>query len=588
MAIRSPIVVVLGHVDSGKTSLLDSIRQTSLTEKEAGGITQHIGATEVPIEVVEKVSKPLMGLFNFRLNIPSILFIDTPGHEAFSNLRKRGGSIADFAIIVVDVIEGIQKQTIESIEICKQFKVPFLIALNKIDRIDGWKPQNTYVFLDSIKKQGQRTAEELEKRLYDVVYKLYELGFESERFDRVKDFRREVAIIPVSAKTKEGLAELLLIISGLVQRFLEERLKIDVEGPGKGVILERKEVKGLGDVIDVILYDGKIKKGDRIAFLTREGVKITNVKAIYKPEALKDIRFKTKFYEVEEATAACGVRISGEGLEEAIPGSHIYVITSEEELSKIKSEIEREVSEIIFSTDRIGVVAKADTLGTLEVLIKILKENNIPVARSDIGDITKEDIMFAYSVKEKKPEYGIIIGFNVKVDKNAEDFLKSYNIRVILGNVVYRMIEDIQNYVNELTKKKLPSDLPSVAKIRILPGNVFRRSSPAIVGVEVLAGELRKDVYLMREDGKVIGKVLSIQYEKKNLDNARKGDKVAVSIDDAVVGRNVEEGNILYTFLLEDQFRKYKEYKDMLSEEQKEVLREIANIMRKTNPAWGL
>jgi len=588
MAIRSPIIVVLGHVDAGKTSLLDSIRQTSIAEKEAGGITQHIGATEIPIDVVEKISKPLMNVFNFKLKIPSLLFIDTPGHEAFSNLRKRGGSIADFAIIVVDVMEGIQKQTIESIEICKQFKVPFLIALSKIDRIDGWKPQNTYLFSESIKNQDKRTVEELDKRLYDVVYKLYELGFESERFDRIKDFRKEVAIIPVSAKTKEGLAELLLILSGLVQRFLEERLKINVEGPGRGVILERKEVKGLGNIIDVILYDGKIRKGDRIAFLTRGGVKITNIRAIYRPEPLRDIRFKAKFYEVEEVVAACGIRISGEGLEEAIPGSHVYVITSEEELSKIKNEIEKEISEIIFSTDKIGVVAKADTLGTLEVLIKILKDNNIPVARSDIGDITKEDIMFAYSVKEKKPEYGIIIGFNVKVDKNAEEFLKSYNIKIILGNVIYRMLEDIQNYVNELTKKKLPEDLPPVAKIRILPAHVFRRSSPAIVGIEVLAGELRKDVYLMREDGKAIGKVLSIQYEKKNLDYARKGDKVAISIDDAVVGRNVEEGDLLYTFLLEDQFRRYKEYKDMLSEEQKEILKEIANIMRKTNPTWGL
>ncbi|MEM4571185.1 MAG: translation initiation factor IF-2, partial [Nanopusillaceae archaeon] len=555
MNIRSPIITVLGHVDSGKTSLLDSIRQTSLVEKEAGGITQHIGATEIPIKIVEEISKPLLNVYKFKLTIPSLLFIDTPGHEAFSNLRKRGGSIADFAIIVVDIIEGIQKQTIESIEICKQFKVPFLIALNKIDRIDGWKPQNTYLFSESIKVQSNKVVEEFEKKLYDVVYKLYELGFDSERFDRIKDFRKQVCIVPVSAKTKEGLGELLLIISGLVQRFLEEKLKINVEGPGKGVILERKEEKGLGNIIDVILYDGKIKKGDLIAFLTKDGVKITKVKGIYKCQPLKDIRFKTKFFEVNEAIAASGIRISAENLEEAIPGSHIYVLESENDIEKIKKEITEEISEIIFMSDKVGVIAKADTLGTLEVLTKLLKDKGIPISKSDIGNITKEDIVFALSIKEKNPEYGIIVGFNIGIDKNAEDLLKSYNIKIILNNVIYRLIEDIESYISSLRKVKIPQDLPPLAKIQILPKCIFRRSNPAIVGVEILSGEIRKDMYLINENGKIIGRILSIQEEKKNLEFARKGDKVAISIDEAVVGRNIEEGNILYTFLLEDQFR---------------------------------
>ncbi|MEM0379471.1 MAG: translation initiation factor IF-2 [Nanopusillaceae archaeon] len=588
MNIRSPIITVLGHVDSGKTSLLDSIRQTSLVEKEAGGITQHIGATEIPIKIVEEISKPLLNVYKFKLTIPSLLFIDTPGHEAFSNLRKRGGSIADFAIIVVDIIEGIQKQTIESIEICKQFKVPFLIALNKIDRIDGWKPQNTYLFSESIKVQSNKVVEEFEKKLYDVVYKLYELGFDSERFDRIKDFRKQVCIVPVSAKTKEGLGELLLIISGLVQRFLEEKLKINVEGPGKGVILERKEEKGLGNIIDVILYDGKIKKGDLIAFLTKDGVKITRIKGIYKCQPLKDIRFKTKFFEVNEAIAASGIRISAENLEEAIPGSHIYVLESENDIEKIKKEITEEISEIIFMSDKVGVIAKADTLGTLEVLTKLLKDKGIPISKSDIGNITKEDIVFALSIKEKNPEYGIIVGFNIGIDKNAEDLLKSYNIKIILNNVIYRLIEDIESYISSLRKVKIPQDLPPLAKIQILPKCIFRRSNPAIVGVEILSGEIRKDMYLINENGKIIGRILSIQEEKKNLEFARKGDKVAISIDEAVVGRNIEEGNILYTFLLEDQFRKYKEYKDYLSEEQKEILRDIASIMRKANPLWGV
>lgn len=588
--IRSPIVVILGHVDVGKTSLLDKIRKTSIAQKEAGGITQHIGATEIPIKVIEEIAKPLLSLFNFQLKIPSILFIDTPGHEAFSNLRKRGGSVADLAIIVIDVLEGLQKQTIESIEICKQFKVPFLIALNKIDKIPGWKPLKDKPFLESIENQSLKVISILDEKIYSIIGQLYELGFDSERFDRVKDFKKQVAIVPVSAITGEGIPELLLIVAGLSQRYLEERLRINVEGPGKGIILEKKEVKGLGKVIDVILYDGNIKKGDSIAFFTKNGIKISKVKLLLKPAPLQEIRDKkTKFINVEKVTAAAGIRIVAEGIEEAIPGSPIYVVT-QETIKEIEEKIKEEVSGIIFSSD-IGVVVKADTLGTLEVLVKMLKERNIPVAKADIGDIDKEDVIFALSIREKNPEYGVIVGFNVNIDKTAEDIIKSSNLKIILDNVIYSLIEKLEDYVKSIQKRKSKEILESLTppgKIIILKGYIFRRSDPAIVGIEVLSGRIKPSVYLMNENGKIVGKIKSIQSEGKSLNEAKKGDKVAISIEEAIVGRQIEEEEILYTYLKEEEFKKYKEYKDLLSEDEKEVLKEIANIMRKTNPTWGI
>jgi translation initiation factor 5B len=590
--IRSPIIVVLGHVDAGKTSLLDKIRNTSYIKKEVGEMTQHIGATEVSIDVIKEISKPLLNMFKFDLKIPSLLFIDTPGHEVFSNLRRRGGSVSDLAIIVIDILEGFQKQTYEAIEICKQLKVPFLIALNKIDKIDGWKPHENKPFLESIKYQDQKVINKLEEYTYNIVAKLYELGFDSDRYDRVKDFRRQVAIVPISSKTGEGIPDLLLLIAGLSQRYLEEKLKINVEGNGVGVILEVKEEKGLGSVIDIILYDGKIKKGDKIAFLSKDGIKTTKVKLILKPVPLTDIRFagRNKFKEVDIAYAASGIRISADGLDKALPGSTIYVYNDEKELKEIEQKLKGDIENIIFQTDKEGIIVKADTLGSLEVLVKMLRDRNIPIKKADIGDINKEDVNIALSMKDKYPQYSVIVGFNIGINKNDEEYVKSSNINLIISNVIYDLIEKIEKYINEIkyNKERILRELPPIGKIKILKGNIFRRSNPAIVGVEVLGGEIRKDVYLINLDGKIIGRVLAIQKEKKNIDVAMKNDKVAISIDDAVVGRNLFEDDILYTFISENDYRKFKENKDILNDEQKEILKEIANIMRKENPAWGL
>ncbi|MGB9674857.1 MAG: EF-Tu/IF-2/RF-3 family GTPase, partial [Nanopusillaceae archaeon] len=385
--------------------------------------------------------------------------------------------------------------------------------------------------------------------------------------------------------------DLLLIIAGLAQKFLEDKLKVNLEENGVGVILERKEEKGLGNVIDIILYNGKIKKDDKIAFITKNGVKTTKVKSILRPASLVDIRFaKGKFIEVEEVNAAAGIRIVASGLEDALPGSTIYVYKNEKELEEIKNKLKADIQELIFERNNEGIITKSDTLGTLEVLIKMLKEKNIPIRKADIGNINKEDIDLALSMKEKHPEYATIIGFNVSIEKNAEEYAKSSGVKIILSNVIYDLVEKLENYVNEIkyNKSKILENLPAVGKIMVLEGNVFRRSNPAIVGIEVLEGKIVRGSYLINQDGKIIGKIMAIQKEKKNIEEAVKGDKVAISIDDAVVGRNLFEKDILYTFITENDYRIFKQYKDLLTEEQKNILKEIANIMRKENPSWGL
>lgn len=590
--IRSPIVVVLGHVDHGKTTLLDSIRGTSIAMKEAGGITQHIGATEIPISVIEKISKEFVEKFGFKFKIPGLLFIDTPGHEVFTNLRRRGGSIADFAIIVIDITEGFKPQTYEAIDICKTYKVPFIIAANKIDKISGWIVEEGKSFLNNLKIQKEEVKNALDNLIYNLIGELYNLGFEAERFDRVIDFTKQVAIVPISAKYKIGLQELLALISGISQKFLEKRLRINIEGPGKGVIIEKKEIKGMGYALDVILYDGILRRGDTFLAIGEGGIIESKIKGIFKPRPLTEIREKKGgLKEIKEVCAAAGIRIISTNSEKIYSGSPLYVFHNQKEKTEIYNKLKKEMKEIIFEKDTEGLVVKADTLGSLEAIIKMLKDKNIKIAIAGIGSVSKKDIIFANSVKEKDVFLGCVICFNVEIPKEILELANKLNVKIISDNVIYSLIEKIEKWREEaenIKKREIFKDLIYPFKIRILKGFIFRRSNPAIVGIEVIGGKVYPNTLVMNENGKVIGKIKSIQKEGKSIEYASSKDKVAISIEKGVVGRNIFEDQILYSYIPEEHFKKYKENKELLTEEEKKLLKEIAGIMRKINPTWGL
>jgi len=592
--LRQPIVVVLGHVDHGKTTLLDKIRGTVVAAKEPGLITQHVGASVVPASVIEKLAEPLKKLIPFKLIIPGLLFIDTPGHELFANLRRRGGSVADFAILVVDINEGFQPQTYESIEILRQRRVPFIVAANKIDRIPGWRPQPDTPFIISFQRQSQRAREELERRLWDnVIAKLYELGFQADRFDRIKDFTKTVAVIPVSAKTGEGIAELLAVLAGLAQRYLQNRLRY-AEGPARGVILELREQPGVGTAADVIIYDGVLRRGDIIVTGGLGGPVITRVRALLMPKPLQEIRVaKRELEPVEEVYAAAGVRVVAPGLEEAVAGAPIYVARDEEEARKLAESVRREIEALRIKTEAEGVVIKADTLGSLEALTEALKRKGIPIRYADVGPIAKRDVIEAAASRELNKYYGVILGFNVKVLPEAEEEAKRFNVPIFTHNVIYQLLEEFEKWLREqkeADKRRELEQLVRPGKIRILPGYVFRRSNPAIVGVEVLGGIIKPGYPLMREDGKRIGVIHQIQDRGKSLKEARAGMAVAISIRGHVmVGRHIDEGDVLYTDVPEKHAILWlTKYKSELSDDEMVVLKEIIKIKRKQNPTYAL
>ena len=582
--LRQPIVTVLGHVDHGKTTILDRIRRTSVHTKEAGGITQHIGASEVPIEAIKEIAKPILSSLPINFRIPGLLFIDTPGHEAFTNLRKRGGSIADLAVLVVDITQGFQPQTYEAIEILKTFKVPFVVAANKVDLIPGWRSKEDRPITLALKDQDEEVLNLLDTKIYEIVGELGSLGFASERFDRVRDFTKEVLIIPVSGKTGEGIPELLLYLAGLAQKYLENRLDVDVNKPGKGVILEIKEDVGLGKTATVILYEGKMRRGDEVLFMTKDGIRKSKIRALLKPKPLDEIRSpRDKFRSVEEVVAAAGVKVAAPGIEEAIPGSPI-VVSSPEREEELRKELEKELEEIEFEGEDIGVIVKADTLGTLEALVDMLKQRGIPVRRAEIGNVSRRDVVEAYTVRQQDRYRGVILAFNVDVDKAAEAEALSKGVPIIKDNVIYRLLEKYEQFLEEERQRELKELLDRLilpGKIQILPGYVFRRSDPAIVGVRVLKGIIRPKYPLMREDGKVIGTIRGIQSEGRPLEEAKEGMEVAVAIDGPMVGRHIDEGDVLYTDVPKEHAREILKRSYLLPASYIDLLKEIFEIQKK-------
>ncbi len=586
MAKRSLICTTMGHVDHGKSSILDKIRGSAIVKGEAGAITQAIGASIIPLHIIEKVCGPLLKSLNMDFTIPGLLFIDTPGHAAFTNLRKRGGNLADIAILVINIKEGIKPQTLESIEILRNYKTPFIIAANKLDLLAGWQSKETPL-LQTIQSQQENVQQELDNLLYTIVGKLSELGLESERFDRIQDYTKQIAIVPTSAHTGEGIPELLMVIAGLAQKFLEKCLDCNVEGNAKGTVLEVKDVKGLGKCMDVIIYDGTLKKNDTIVIGSLTEPVVTKVRGLFEPAALNEMMDKkSKFKPVPEAVAATGVRINATNVENVVAGMPI-MSSSPDKVEETKEQLIKEVDEVVIETEGVGIVIKADTLGSLEAMINLLREKEVPIKRATIGNLTKKDIADAEANYENDPLQSIVLGFNVE----DETGICKDNVKVITNKVIYKVIEDFEKW-QEVTRKKLEAaqidHLTRPAKIEIMKGYVFRQSNPAVCGVDVLEGTIKIGTPLMKKDGKTLTEVKAMQKEQENIDKAQRNEQVAVSMEGVTIGRQLNEGDILYSSIPEEDFIKFKEFKRFLTKEEIEILKEIAEIKRKDNPVWGV
>ncbi|MFX0024522.1 MAG: translation initiation factor IF-2 [Candidatus Hermodarchaeota archaeon] len=593
--IRAPIVCILGHIDHGKTTILDYIRGTVVQQREAAGITQHIGASYFPTEDIrEFLRKSKQEFAEKEIKLPGILVVDTPGHAAFLNLRRRGGAVADIAILVIDVTAGTMPITWESVRILRERKTPFVIAANKIDRISGWKSNKDADFLDTYNSQKPHVRDFLDEKLLQIVGNFLEEGFKGiDRYDKIKDFTKKIAIVPTSGKTGEGISTLLMILMGLVQQYLTTNLKFS-EGSAKGVVLEVKKEKGQGKTMDVLIYDGLINKGDEFIVGGLEKPIKSKVRALLTPKPLDEIRDpRQKFDSVEVISAAAGIKILAPNIDDVVAGSPFRGIMNPSEEEQIYNEIESEVESIRIKTDKAGVVLKADTLGSLEALENHFTKNGVKISIADVGPIKKEDIINASIVRQLDPYSATVLGFNVPILPEANEQAIKDNIRIFTNNVIYRLLEEYIEYAEtrkaEDTAKGL-SELILPAKLKMFPEFIFRNSDPAVFGVHVEAGTLYPKVQLITDKGKRVRRVHQIQDKGQTLDKAPKDSEVAISIRGIEIGRDLEKDETLFVNVPESHVRQLMgKFIDELTTDQKQVLREFITLMRKTtHPWWGM
>ena len=587
---RQPIVAVLGHVDHGKTSLLDHVRslgeqsRSSVMDREAGGITQHIGATEVPSEVLNELCAPLLGGKTF--DSPGLLFIDTPGHHSFSSLRSRGGSLADIAILMVDIMEGCRPQTKESLRILKQSKTPFVVAANKVDRIHGWDAEEGRSMAISMRGQSKESLGLFDQRYWDLVGQFAEEGFNLERYEKIKDFTKEIAMVPISARVGEGIQDLLAVVIGLAERYLSDQLT-DVAGSGEATVLEMKEERGLGKTLDLILHRGSIRKGDEIVLVSDRGGISTHVKGLFSPRGMSEMRDAgDRWDNTEAAYAAAGVKISAPSLDGVLVGTTLRVVNSDAERSAAIESADEEAN-LSIELDEEGVCIKSDTVGGLEALAKELREVGVPIREASIGKVSRRDVRSAEASSD--PLHRIIMAYSTEILEEAEDEISSSEagVKHIGSDIIYRILEEREEWV-EARKNELEEESREIVvypgRVMLLPDHTFRVSKPAVVGVRVLAGRVHIGQGLLK-DGNRVGRIKSIRSGQESLKDARQGAEVAISVDGVTVGRQIEEGDILLVDIPESHARKLRKLEMTPVEE--EVYEELLSIHRKNDHFWG-
>ncbi|WP_406531446.1 translation initiation factor IF-2 [Methanobrevibacter sp.] len=590
MKIRSPIVSVLGHVDHGKTTLLDYIRGSTIADKEAGGITQHIGATEIPNDTIEEICGNFISRLTIKDLIPGLFFIDTPGHAAFTSLRKRGGALADLAVLIVDINDGFKPQTYEALNILKMYRTPFIVVANKIDMLFGWETHERASFKESFEKQAQSVKQDLDTKIYEIVGTLHKEGFQSERFDRVSNFASQISIIPISARSGEGIIEVLAMLLGLAQEYLTEQLEINEDAPAKGTVLEVKEETGLGLTIDSIIYDGVLRTNDEIALMTSSNeVLTTKIRSILRPLPLEEMRdSKKKFQKFDEVVAAAGIKIAAPNLDNVISGSPLRVLSDAE---NVEEEILKEIEDITISTEDEGILVKADTLGSLEAIVKLLRELDIPIREADIGDVNRRDIINSSIALNENDSHGAIIAFNVNVHPNSVDDLNNSDVKLFEGDVIYQIIEDYEAWIEEMENAKKKAFYDAIikpAKFMALPKLVFRQSKPAIIGIESISGTVKQGQTLINKNGEYVGVIANMEDKGETLPDISRGQRVAMAIKDAIVGKHFDEGDELYIDIPEKHYKFIeREFKEKLTEDEFETLYEFLEIKRKQDPDWG-
>ncbi|KAF8297981.1 putative translation initiation factor IF-2 [Trypanosoma cruzi] len=588
-SLRSPICCVLGHVDTGKTSLLDRIRSTNVQGGEAGGITQQIGATFFPREALVGATADINKKYRYNLNVPGLLVIDTPGHESFTNLRSRGSSLCDIAILVVDIMHGLEPQTRESIRLLRQKKCPFIIALNKVDRLYAWAANENMDIEQTLSKQKDNVCSEFDSRVNQIKQELMAEGFNSELYYKNKDMRKVVSIVPTSAKTGEGISDLLLLEIQLVQQFMEG--KVTYKDDLQCTILEVKPITGYGVTVDAILINGELHEGDTICLCGQNGPIFTQIRALLTPQPLKELRVRGDYIHHKQMKAAMGIKIAANDLEFVIPGTPLLVVHNGDDKEKIAHEVMKEANSISdqLSSDGVGVTVQSSTLGSLEALLAYLKDMKIPVASASIGPLHKRHMIQLLSMKRKAPRYAVVLAFDVQVSEDARDIAKKNDIDIFEAKIIYHLFDMFTRYVAEYeNREKERARAIAVFPVQLaIIDEAIHKSDPIILPVKIERGQLHPGTPLaiMRGDTPLLlGRVMSIERDNKNIPVARMGNECAVKINSGETGvvydRQFTKSDSVFSLITRPSVDAIKKFKDELSEDDINLLATLIKVLK--------
>ncbi|KAF4650086.1 hypothetical protein FOZ61_000687 [Perkinsus olseni] len=574
LPLRAPVICVLGHTDAGKTKLLDRIRSSKVQEGEAGGISQHIGATMLPREALARISASLQRDEELEMKVPGLLLLDTPGHETFNNLRHRGSSICDVGIVVVDIMHGVEKQTKEAIALLRDQRRPFVLALNKVDRLYGWQPDTSASIRKALENQQGGTSDEFHTRWTKVRVQLAELGLNASLcWELGRHEKKDISVVPVSALTGEGIPDLLFLLSSFCQRFLSNRLAMKAS-PLVCTVLEVREVVGMGVCADVILVQGSLHEGDHISLRSRSSEVVTStIRALVTPKPLEELRSQSggaaayNYYHSVTGTAA--VRISGPNLSNVQAGS---LLTVDE--TKARSIAPTTVtSPCVNLANGVGITMKCSSMGGVEALTKLVKDLRAPIGLAAIGDVHLLDIRKTSCVLSNHSKYGIVLAYDVKVNSDARSEAEKLGVRIIEGNVIYKLVEELKMYLEEKEAERQREEaamavFPCV--VSIVPSLVLSRKPPLHFGLYVEEGVLRIGTPLCVASRKQVqlGKVVSMKStnDEKAVEEATAGDTVMVRLTAPQnnvwlgSGGGLEENSKIVSYITRDSIDFLKAY----------------------------
>ncbi|XP_072899579.1 eukaryotic translation initiation factor 5B [Hemitrygon akajei] len=588
--LRAPVICVLGHVDTGKTKILDKLRHTHVQDGEAGGITQQIGATNVPLETIKEQTKMVKNFDKDNIKIPGMLIIDTPGHESFSNLRNRGSSLCDIAILVVDIMHGLEPQTIESINLLKEKKCPFIVALNKIDRLYDWKKSPDTDVVGTLKKQKKNTKDEFDERAKSTIVEFAQQGLNASLFFENKDPRTFLSLVPTSAHTGDGMGNLIALLVELTQTMLAKRIAYSLEL--RAQVMEVKALPGMGTTIDVILINGYMKEGDTIIVPGVEGPIVTQIRGLLLPPPLKELRVKNQYVKLKEVWAAQGVKVLAKDLEKSLAGLPLLIAHKDDEIAVLKDELEHELKQTLSSIklEEKGVYVQASTLGSLEALLEFLRQSNVPYAGINIGPVHKKDVMKSSAMLEHDPQYSVILAFDVKIERDSQELADSLGVRIFSAEIIYHLFDAFTKYRQDYKKQK-QEEFKHIAvfpsKLRIIPQFIFNSRDPIVIGVVIEAGLLKQGtpICVPSKNFIDIGVVTSIEVNHKQVDVARKGQEVCVKIEPIpgespkMYGRHFEASDFLVSKISRQSIDALKDwFRDEMQKSDWQLIMELKKV----------